>query len=399
MIALLGIDQNIPINIREKIYLSKSRINEFENILLKFDIEFLILQTCARTEIYLAFEDNFNINDIFNLFAFKEDIKPFIYIKKNIEVVEHLFKLISGINSLIIGEEQIVHQIKEAYNKAVLSKSIKTVLKRLFEQAFSVSKEFRSKCNFNRYPLSIGSIVSNDIQKRNIKRIMILGFGEISKMCFQHLNMNSIEKICIGVRNLDNTKSFNELRSVEFFNIKDRKSFYEYVDAIISATSSPHPIIHKEDITDLKLVIYDLAFPRDVEDDIYSLKNIEVINIDDINKIDKENKNLREKVSSENSYIIEEAVSRFMMWYDFRIYREPINTFQESIKRLCEYSFYELLKKIQSENIKDNNKNQIIESIEYPVFTIYDRAIEVLKDEFKEGRGEECLNILKKIFT
>ena len=394
MIQVLGVRHNVGLEIREKLSIITKRIEPSLEKLSRICDESVILSTCNRTEIYFRSKTSgiAIIEEIFDSLNWDKSLIAYSFYLKQDEAIDHLMNVVCGFDSIIFGEEQILGQVRMAYDQAINSKVVKSEFRRLFDTAISCGKDFRDKTKLYKIPVSSASIVVAEVRKRKIKRLMILGYGGVGALVEKYIKGIEYEKLYISTR--ENPEKGIQDGKVEFINFKDRKDYYDDVECIISATSAPHTVIEKIDVEDKELLIFDLAVPRDVEEDIYDLPNVEVYNIDNIDIIDDENHGKRKTKMIENRYIIKEYMEDFHDWKKIRNLTPEIIKLKSKGQAVSKKRYDVFRNKNHTKDPEELAKT-LIESTSNAYIN---RAIEVLKQEYLEGRGEECLNIIEKIF-
>lgn len=394
MIRVLGLKKNLKIDIREKFSIIQKRIEEKTTLLGEVCSEVVIISTCNRTEIY--FDSNKSadtvINEIFEKLNWDKNFKNSFFYYEDELAVNHLMEVVCGFDSLILGEDQILGQVKEAYETALKLGIIKSNLKKLFQIAITCGKEFRDKSKLNKIPVSSSSIAVNEARKNGCTSFMVLGFGNVGELVCKYILSGKFDVLYIVVRNTSVVNiASDRVKVIPFHN---RQNHYEEVDCIISCTSAPHPVIWKNELPDRKLEVFDLALPRDAEEAVYNMSNIKVYDIDTISSIDLYNKEKRKNVMLENRNIIDKYIEEFYEWKKIQKVVNDIVKIKKSGEKVYKRR-YETFK--NKKNTKDNEKlaNTLIKSTSD---AYVNRAIEVLKEEELKGSGEECLRIIRKIF-
>lgn len=396
MLQLIGIKSNCTVEIREQLSIIPKHSERTINGLLGLCKEVVVLSTCNRTEIYFQCEmsDETVIEEIFNRLNWnKALIKNSFHLKEE-EVVNHLMELSCGFYSKILGEDQILGQIKKAYEESLNLKAVNKELQRLFQLAITCGKEFRDKAELYKIPISSSSIVVKEAIAKGARNFMVLGFGEVGQLTCKYILGSSFEKLYVVARNVNSVDIVDE--KIQVIPFDERKHHYKEVDCIISCTSAPHTVVLKKDIpnTNKKLIIYDLAVPRDVECEVASLQQVEVYDIDDISLMDDENKKLREEKMNEYKFIVDKYNKEFKAWQCLREITPHIKKIKLNGEKVyCKrYNTF-----VNKKSTKDNEV--LAKTLLKSTSDAYiNKAIEVLKEEQLKGRGEECLRILKKIF-
>ncbi|MGL4849701.1 MAG: glutamyl-tRNA reductase [Clostridium sp.] len=395
MIGLIGIKKETPLEIREKFSISnKKREKALE--LLKSEVEeIVVLSTCNRTEIYFNhfLEDKEILKKIFEAFEFDKSLMDYIFIARGDTSIHHLFKVICGFHSKILGEDQILGQIKDAYSYSLEKKLIKDKLLRLFTEAITCGKRFRYEAKLYEIPVSSASISVNKCIDDNLEKIMVLGYGDVGSLLVKNLlSHKNIQEIYIVVR--DKSKVSVEDRRVTVLNFDQKNKIINEMDAIISCTSAPHPVVKYDDLNEegKKIQIFDLALPRDVDLRLYENERFSILNIDNISKIDDKNKELRKERMEEYKFIIDRYINEYNEWL-------KIKEIAPIIKEIREKEKDEVEKRYSTYKRKTNKEEKIVKKMLESMGNTYaSRAIEVLKEEALKGREDECLKILEKIF-
>ena len=294
-----------------------------------------------------------------------------------------------------MGEDQILGQIKDAYALAMDLKSINSELQRLFQEAITCGKKFRTEGKLYEIPVSSASIAVAEAIKNNAKSIMVIGYGEVGSLVVKYALSNNIERLVLVVRNIEKVKDIKDERVVITTYDNGREVINE-MDCVISCTSAPHLIIEKKHINEYgkDIIIFDLAMPRDIDGKIKEFKRVRLYDIDEISSMDDENKNLRKERMLKYKSIIENYVIDFFEWKNIREVSTVIRSIKENSNKVIEEREKTLQNKCHNKKDLEIAKMLIKSTSDYHV----NRAIEVLKEEQLKGQGKECMKILEKIF-
>lgn len=394
MIQLIGLRHNLDISIREKLSILNKQIDLALDSVNKFSKGAVILSTCNRTEIYFDSEitGEVAVDKVFEELNWDKSLKKYIFFREEKIAVQHLMEVTCGFHSKILGEDQILAQIKEAFEISKKNKSTNKALHRLFQLAITCGKEFRWKSGMYKIPISSASIVAKESYKRNVCTYMIIGYGEVGKLVEKYLTNDKLEKLYIVVRNKETYESQDS--RIEYIAFQDKVSHYEKVQCVISCTSSPHIIVKKNELPSEKFLIFDMAIPRDVEEEVKELDKVEVIDIDTISLMDDENKQKRKEIMRENRVVLEKYIEEFKN-YELIMDIVPHIKDMKNLSEVVSEQRYNTFKNKKYTKDPDKLAKTMIKSTSD--FYI-NRAIEVLKDEQLKGSGEECLNLIEKIF-
>ena len=326
-IKMLGIDHTkAPIEHREKVAFSNTRIIDFLNVLKKEkNIKAsVVLSTCNRTEIFISYEDNLT-NDIdvilcnFKNINLKDYKKYFVY-REDKEAIEHLFMVTSGLKSKILGEEQIITQVKNAVDIARENDFLDTNLDVLFRNAITASKKIKTNLKFNKGSFSVIDSVIEKLESLDIKvkdkNCLVIGNGEMGRLC--------VEKLLKAKANVTMTLRQHHKGNVivpvgaDIVSFTDRYNILDKFDIILSTTSTNRYMLTYEEVSKINLkenvVFIDLAVPRDIDTKIFSIKGVTGFNIDDFYIEEKELKSLEDTIKQAKG-ILNEYIENFYKWY------------------------------------------------------------------------------------
>lgn len=397
MIQLLGIKKNTEVEIREKLSLSPKKKEEYTKELLQYFDEVVILSTCNRTEIYYngSLKGEESLINIFDILKWDINLKENCFYLEEKETVKHLMEVVCGFHSKILGEDQILGQIKEAYSLAMKVESIDHELQRLFQEAITCGKKFRTEGKLYEIPVSSASIAVNEVIKHNSKSIMVIGYGEVGGLAVKYALSNNIDKLNLVVRNIEKVTGIEDKR-VTVMTYEDARKIINNMDCVISCTSAPHLIIEKKHINEegKDIIIFDLAMPRDIDVKVKEFNRVKLYDIDEVSSIDDENKNLRKERMLDFKNIIKEYIDEYFEWKNLR----EVSIIIKNMKKNSSKVIKERQKTLQNK-CHDKKDIEVAEMLIKSTSDYYvNRAIEVLKEEQLKGQGKECVKILEKIF-
>lgn len=334
-LVVIGINhKTAPVEMREKFSFSSKQIFEVNRLLKEQGIlsENVVLSTCNRMEIYAvaagADDDLGSVKDFLGWYHNLRltDYKSMFYIYRDKEAIEHLFRVASGLDSMVIGEMEILGQVKKAYQDARESRSTGKVLNRLFEKAFNTAKKIRTDTFVGHGAVSVSSaairLARKILGELNDKVALIIGAGAIGEQLVLYLKKNGIKRILVANRTLEKARFLTEKFSATAVAFEDFREKLADVDIVITSTGAPHCIIHQADIIGLMprrrqkpLFIIDLAVPRDVEAEVNTIDNVYLYNIDDLQKIIEQNISLRKNELDSCNQIIDNSSKALMSWW------------------------------------------------------------------------------------
>ena len=398
MLGLVGIKKNTDISTREKLSIISSKKEEIlKELLCEFE-EVVILNTCNRTEVYINYscKEEEVLDKVFNNLNWDISLKKYVFLMDEKNTIKHIFQVSSGYHSKIKGESQILGQVKDAYRDSYKIKGATKSLGRLFECATSCGKKFRAKAKLYEIPVSSISIVVNKLLELNCEKVMVLGYGHMGKLAIKYLLQSNIEEIILVLRDISKANYISDKR-VKVINFKEKNKYINYMDGIIACTSAPHSVVLESDImkTGNKIYCFDLAVPRDIDKEVLNLERIEGYNIDEISKIDDENKVLRIERMNQYEYIINDSINEYIKWLELRKLSPEIKKIKENAERV-----YKRRLKTYINKSKNIDESELVEKLLKSITNLYsNRAIEILKEEKLKESEKECLEIIKKIFV
>lgn len=310
---------------REQFSLSKDQIRRK---LQDFD-EAVILSTCNRTEIYSVDEEL--------------PRERFFYTYRGEECVRHLFSVASSLDSLILGEGQILSQVKDAYRFAKSLGKTSTILNTLFNRAIACGKRVRNETRIAYSAVSV-SYAAVELARKTLgdlhnRKALLFGAGKMARLSAQYLISHGIEKIFVANRHLERAEDLaQEFRGEA---IPWERAFDLDVDLIITSTGAPHYVIKKSSLEDLirrrgdrQILLIDIAVPRDVAPEVESLPNIKLFNIDDLESVVEQNLRERETESIRAREIVEEETRALMDRFKYLSFRPLMANLSERAEKV-----------------------------------------------------------------
>jgi glutamyl-tRNA reductase len=242
------------------------------------------------------------------------------------EAVKHIFRVASSLDSMVVGEPQILGQIKSAYNMATDAKTSGLILHRLLHRAFHVAKRVRTETKIGNSAVSV-SFVAVELAKKIFgtlekKSVLLIGAGEMCELAARHLISGGIEKVLVTNRTYERAVTLAKEFRGESIPFEEIHRGLRMVDIVISATDSPQYLLHHEEVAKVirdrkqkPIFFIDIADPRDIEPKVGDIGNVYLYNIDDLQKVAYDNIQDREKEAQKAEAIVQEEVVKFVNWY------------------------------------------------------------------------------------
>jgi len=323
-----------PLGLREKLYISEGDIPTLLNMLMGCSAcaEFGVLSTCNRTEVYFYASDSFDEADVLSVVGEfcgirVDEFLPNLYSLVDEEVVRHLFCVAAGLDSMVLGEAQILGQVKVALKCACREGSAGTILNTLFQRAISTGKRARSETEIGMGAFSIGSAAADlaasifdNIQGRSI---LTLGAGKLSELTLMHLAPLNPGRLLVANRTCKHALEMAEKFNGEPVHFDNIPAALQFVDIVIASTGASRPIIDSRMVSQIMeqreyrpIVFVDIAVPRDVEESVSRIKGAFVHNIDDLRCMVDSCGAGREAEKRKVEQIVEQEVCKFMSWLE-----------------------------------------------------------------------------------
>ena len=287
--------------------------------------ECLILQTCNRVEIFAVIEEELNLQKIISYWAdhsklSTEEFSKIVEIVRGEEVIRHLLKLVAGLDSLVIGEDQILGQVKRSYEFSRSNNYLGSFLSIIFEKSLRVGSKVRTLTGINKGRVSVGSVAvslaEETIGRLNDKKILLIGSGEGASLIAKALKQRNVSFMNTS-RTFERAKSFAESLSGMPIMFEDALISLHSMDIIFVSTTAPYYLLTHDRIkttTETKkntsLLIFDLSNPRTVEDSISHIENVRLFNLDQIGGIVQRNLQWRKEEIHSANKIIEEEIKK-----------------------------------------------------------------------------------------
>ena len=329
MLLMVGMNHRVvPLRIREKLEVDETSLNGFIRQLRVYEgnAEGVILCTCNRVEVYVWVKQTETA--ISSIKEFLEDnyggdekLDPFLCTLTGEEVISHLFRVSAGLDSQVIGEDQILGQVKKAYRFSREVNATDGFLKPLFHRAVSIGKKVRQKTEISRGKISVGS-VGVELAKKTLaslrdKTILVLGAGKISELVGANLANEGIKAIIVSNRSYKKACHLAQTLKGEAIRFDRLEEGLRQADIVISSTAASHFIIKKSmlervmDGRDKPLLIIDLALPRDIEPAAAHLEGVTLYNMEDLDLVIEGNMVKRRKEARKAEEIVKKEAQEF----------------------------------------------------------------------------------------
>lgn len=375
----LGLNhKTAPVDIREQVAFTPERLPEALKQLRSLEgvTEAAILSTCNRTEIYCSIDNNVINNDsaqqadinskdqqIVNWFSQfhhipQEKIQNYLYHHDHKDTIRHAFRVASGLDSMVLGEPQILGQMKQSYADASQHGSLSLLLGRLFQHSFSVAKQVRTDTAIGSSAVSV-AFASVSLAKQIFGDLkpytaLMIGAGETIELAARHLHSTGIGHIIVANRTIERAQNLAEQFDAEAITLKEMPDHLERADIVISSTASSLPILGKGTVESaLKkrkhkpIFMVDIAVPRDIEAEVDELDDVYLYTVDNLQEIINENLKSRQEAAEQAEEIIDAQVDEFLDWQKTLHAVDSIREIRAQTEEIAEEVLQKTLKQIE----------------------------------------------------
>jgi glutamyl-tRNA reductase len=405
-----------PIEIREKVSFHPSEISSALLELKSYPAlqGVVLLCTCNRLEIYAATtEVEAGINSIKSFLALhagleEKDLNQYLYVHTLYDCVRHLFRVVSGLDSMIMGETQILGQVVNAYEKACEVSVTNKVINVFFQNALTVGKRVRTETQIDQHPTSI-SYTAVELAKQvfgelNGRSILILGAGEMSALTAKHLVANGATTVMVSNRSYERAKALAEEfcgRAILFNELDD---ILIEADIVISATAAANFVILPDRIRKVmearknrSLLLIDIAVPRDIHPEVATLEGVTLFDIDDLRGVIDSHHKAREQAAVLAERIIEEEMDNFLKWHNSLFVIPTIVALQRKGEQIKNALLVNALDKLGELSPK---QDKVIRSLANSIVThLLHAPITNLKEVANSSQGHLYTEILQNLFN
>ncbi|MFQ5450465.1 MAG: glutamyl-tRNA reductase [Nitrospinaceae bacterium] len=415
-LVMVGVNhKTTPVEIRERLAFTRGELEtSLEHLVGHPEIvENLILSTCNRVEIYARVRNTEQgvrllkefISGYHNISL--QELEKYFYSYQNEQAVEHLFRVSSSLDSMVLGEAQILGQVKDAYSTARALRSTGMVLNQLFEKAFNVAKKVREETGISERGVSISSAavelarkIFEDLENHSV---MLVGTGEMAELAAKHLISYGVKTVYVASRTYERAVNLAQALNGCALDFTMFKEEMHRADIIITSTAAPTFIIKKDMVErsihlrkNKPIFFIDIAVPRDIEPEVNELENVYLYDIDDLQTVVAANLKEREKEAESAMDIIQSEVVKFNSWVDTL---DAVPTIVEMRKRAETIRLQEMektLKKMSHLSAQDRNTLHLMtQSI---INKIFHKPTINLKRKIQSQEGHVYLKAIRHLF-
>jgi glutamyl-tRNA reductase len=335
-IAVVGLShKTAPVEVREKLSIPEPQVESAIAHLLSYPHveEVAILSTCNRLEIYIVTsETEPGVREV-TQFLSEYGKLPVSHLRKHLfillheDAVMHLMRVAAGLDSLVLGEGQILAQVKNTHKLGQQYKGIGSILNRLFKQALTAGKRVRTETSIGTGAVSISSaaveLAQIKVQNLAATRVVILGAGKMSRLLVQHLLAKGATQIAILNRSMQRAQELANLfpdAPLQLHPLSEMMTVIATSDIVFTSTASTEPLLNRVKLethleVNRSLMLFDISVPRNVDGDVNGLANVQAFNVDDLKAVVAQNQESRRQMAQEAEVLLEEEVENFDVWW------------------------------------------------------------------------------------
>ncbi len=414
MIGLVGISfKSAEIDIREQYAFSPDEIHEFsEHLKLNPDLKGLvIISTCNRTEIYFHCRKKYEyesyemiLNALEHLKNFKREHQSGFYFKNGQNAVDHLFKVTAGIDSMIIGEDQIIGQVKTAFSLAQEFQTVDTILARMFTKAFEAAKKVKNFTSINQGSASVSSAAVDLCQKHfpdlSQKNLLLIGAGQTGQLVLTSLGKRKFNSICVANRTIEKAVSLASQFNGKGIGLENIMDVLAKSDIVIVATDSKKYLLDRQMMEEFynnackkEQLFIDLSVPRNIDPLISELSEIMLYAVDDLTKIVNQTTLKRTESVNEALKIIGEISEEFMDWLVIRGLAPIFEKIKTNFQQVHQSELEGFVK------INGLNDHKTVEEYGKHISDKYARLlIRNLRNMVKSGESKDSIEAINELF-
>jgi len=401
--------ESAPLSVREQVVFHSERlIGALRELVDHRPVqEAAIISTCNRTEVYCNTDEPLAVVDwMAGYHSLKpQQIEPYLYKLPQEKAVKHAFRVASGLDSMVLGEPQILGQFKQAVRTAQAAGTLGLLLNKLFQRTFAVAKSVRSETEIGAATVSMASAAVGLAQRIypsiSEQSVLFIGAGEMIDLTATHFAAQHPQRMTFANRTLERAQALADRFRGRAITLNELSSQLAAHDIIVSSTASTLPIIGKG-LTESALrarkhrpmLMYDLAVPRDIEGEVATLDDVFLYTVDDLGKIAREGMDVRSNAVAQAEVIIENQVTDFMHWLGNRELVPAIRALRDSAERARRHEMERALRRLA----KGEDPKAVLESLSHALAAKLTHAPTHALSHAREEEREQLAQLLTRLY-
>ncbi|MGK7946972.1 MAG: glutamyl-tRNA reductase [Microcystaceae cyanobacterium] len=415
-IAVVGLShKTAPVEIREKLSIQEAKLEEALHHLKGYPHiqEVAIISTCNRLEIYaVVTETEKGIIEITQFLAEIGHIplyqlRRYLFILLHQDAVRHLLRVAAGLESLVLGEGQILAQVKTTHKLAQKYKGIGRLLDRLFKQSITAGKRVRTETNIGTGAVSISSaaveLAAVKVENLGQHHIAIIGAGKMSRLLVKHLAAKGVKEITVVNRSKRRAEALAQEFPQVSLNIEllpEMMNVVQSSDMVFTSTGATEPILNKEKLESVvtqPLMLFDISVPRNIDSDVVGMDKVEAYNVDDLKAVVAQNYESRRQMAQEAELLLEEEVEAFELWWRSLETVPTISSLRNKVEDIREQELEKALSRLGTEFAEKHQ--EVVEALTRGIVNkiLHEPMVQLRAQQDIEAR-KQCLQSLQMLF-
>lgn len=417
LIAVVGLNhRTAPVKVREKLSFGGVSLEKALKQLKTYPAiqGCVILSTCNRTEVYAAtseVDEGLNaIRDFLSRWSGVDvsEIINITYCHALYDAVRHLFRVASGLDSMLLGETEILGQVRAAYLLACDYDTTNRIINTMFQQAIAIGKRVRTETGIDKNAVSI-SYAAVELAKSRLGSLsscsaLIIGAGKMSELAAKHLVANGVSGIIVSNRSFDRAEQLASQIAGKAVNFNELSKYLETADIVISSTAAPHCVIKTAEVSHIigrrygrEMIMIDLAVPRDIETEVGEMDGVALYDVDDLEMVVDRNLAERKQAAIRAEKIIEEELSEFMRWLGTQFVVPTISALKQWGENIKRNELRHALNRL--EKLSDHDQKVVCSLANSIVNQILHIPVTQLKNYALTNEGHLYTEVLQNLFN
>lgn len=416
-LLVIGLNhRTTPVELREKLYLRADKLySVLKDLHHHSDVieETAILSTCNRLEVYVAthtiVEAEHTILSFMSQYyeISKDELRPFLYVHQAKAAIRHLMRVASGLDSMVLGEAQILGQVGDALECAATVSTSGTLLHRLFEASMHTGKRARTETAISQHTTSISHaaalLVRNRLEVEN-PYILVIGAGEMAELAVQAIHDFKLTNIGIVNRTFAHAKGLAGQCNAQAYEWSRLWEQLGIADVVITATGAPHILLYEVDIQRVMmmrqnkpLMLVDIAVPRDIDAAVKDIEGVSLYDIDALQHIVDESLTAREACVPQVEAIIEDEIERYWQWFNERNVVPLIQDLRREVSSVIEAELHEALNKLPE---LSEQEQEVVKRMAHRIMNkVLHTPTLSLREQASNGNGENFAVVVRELFA
>ena len=418
-IAVVGLShKTAPVEVREKLSIPEAKLEEAIHHLSSYPHieEVAIISTCNRLEIYAVIRETEQgvreiaqfLSDVSHIPLYQ--LRQHLFVLLHQDAVRHLLRVAAGLESLVLGEGQILAQVKAAHKLAQKYQGLGRLLDRLFKQAISAGKRVRSETSIGTGAVSISSaaveLAQTKVRDLAACRVTIIGAGKMSRLLVQHLLAKRAATVAIVNRSprraTELANQFPEAQ-LQLYSLTDLAEAIASSDLVFTSTAATEPILNRAKLetcltSNQSLMLFDISVPRNIHADVQGMNNVDAYNVDDLKAVVAQNHATRRQMALEAEALLEEELASFELWWRSLDAVPTISCLRSKVETIREQELEKALSRLGTEFAEKHQ--EVIEALTRGIVNkiLHEPMVQLRAQQDIEAR-KRCLQSLQMLFN